>query len=102
MPHQLDLFLSKPRRASGSAQTNADWIAEGLILAERFLPFGEVMGEEFKLLPGIATPSDPSLWGQLVRAAIRARIIHPTGRFQHSENRTNHSHRYEVYVRGLM
>lgn len=102
MPHQLDLFLSKPRRVSGGAVTNSDWIADGLVLAERFLPYGEVMGEDFKRLPGIARPSDPSLWGQLVRCAIRARIIHPTGRYQPSEARANHAHRYRVYQRGTV
>jgi hypothetical protein len=87
---QFDLFTGKSRKSSCSASFG-DWLADGLVAARRFLPYGELMGEEFKKLP-IAQPGHPNWWGWLVSAAADAKIIRRTDRFQKSESRRNHGH----------
>jgi hypothetical protein len=95
---QFDLFSGEPRRQSRSGATVADWIADGLLVAERHLPFGELMGEEFRRLP-VARPPSPKWWGLLVQAAVKAQIIRPTERFAKAESAANHAHHYRIYVR---
>jgi hypothetical protein len=104
MAHQFSLFMGAVPPAERDITLDAtvtDWIANGLVIAERHLPYGELMGEEFKRLP-VSQPGDPSWWGQLVREALRVGIIRPTERFEKAEGRRNHGHRYRVYVRGRM
>ena len=104
MAHQFSLFMGAAppaERESKQDATVAGWIANGLVIAERHLPYGELMGEEFKRL-SIARPPNRNWWGLLVSAAVRAQIIRPTERVEKADSRANHAHRYRVYVRGRM
>jgi hypothetical protein len=103
MSEQFDLFGAEELKLEGISRVsanNAEWIEFGLFLADKYLPYGrDVMGEEFKTLPGIGTPTRSECWGALVRMAIIRHIIKPTGRYAKAKSRSNHAHRYAVYVR---
>jgi hypothetical protein len=99
------MFRAEAGKATGmliTTYSNPEWMAAGLHCARRYLPVGELMGQDFRriLVPFIGEPKSPGhTWGALVNAAVWQRIIKRTAIFRKSTAVANHAHRYVVYVK---
>jgi len=78
---------------------NRIWLDRGILLADAYLPHGNVMGEDLQKIPGIGQPTSPNAWGALTQNCVRAGILIKTGSYRKAKLTTNHAHRYEIYWR---
>jgi hypothetical protein len=80
-------------------QNDRAWMHKALELADKYLPHGEVMGEDFQDLPGIGKPVSQHSWGRLVSRAKKLNIIRDTGIYRQSRRLSNKDHVYAIYWR---
>ena len=78
---------------------DAAWMSHAMELAEKYLPHGDIMGQDVQCLTGIGKPASPHSWGRLILRLKRRGILQETGRFKKSTRRDNRAHKYEVYWR---
>lgn len=97
----FDLTVSKALRDEGISRvsTNAGTFVERGLVAIAGLPGGDYTGERVRaaMLEQGIMPHHSNAWGALVKAAIRQRLLHPTGRFVPMRSKKSHAHTTQVY-----
>lgn len=102
-----DLFSQPPLPAAIAARdkgikkvasNNKEWI-DAALTALREYPHKEAMGEDLKafVVERLGQPFHVNAIGALIKAAMRAEIIAPTGEWRQSKMKSSHARRNPVY-----
>lgn len=97
-PSQFNLF-ARGRDSDIVWKDDAAWMAHAIPLVEKYLPHGEVMGQDIQCIIGIGKPRSQHSWGRLTSRLKHRGILQETGRFKKSTRRDNKAHKYEIYWR---